>query len=120
MLTVAVAAAVSVSMLRGKVFPDCQLTVANGRTRMSQPRRTSIRSAFSLLAVVFVLANGLLTDVGLAAPPHTVRSDVEHPFDPDWPDVQLILAQKCNACHRPGTEQSDLTNWEVFVDLEIG
>jgi hypothetical protein len=64
------------------------------------------------------VSDGMLQTAVFAAP-HTVRSDVEHPFDPDWPDVQLILAQKCNACHRPGTEQSDLTNWEAFVDLEV-
>lgn len=50
------------------------------------------------------------------AAPHTI-SDVDHPYDPDWPDVRLILAQKCNACHRPGTEQSDLTSWEAIVDV---
>jgi hypothetical protein len=49
------------------------------------------------------------------AAPHTI-SDVEHPYDSDWPDVRLILAQKCNACHRPGTEQTDLTSWEAIVD----
>jgi hypothetical protein len=50
------------------------------------------------------------------AAPHTV-SNVEHPYDPDWPDVRLILAQKCNACHRAGTKQTDLTNWEAMIDL---
>ena len=49
------------------------------------------------------------------AAPHTI-SNVEHPYDADWPDVRLILAQKCNACHRPGTEQTDLTSWETIVD----
>jgi len=58
-----------------------------------------------------------LTPVAEAAP-HTI-GPIEHPFDPDWPDVWLILAQKCNACHRPGTEQSDLTSWGAFIDLEM-
>jgi hypothetical protein len=49
------------------------------------------------------------------AAPHTISS-VEHPYDSDWPDVRLILAQKCNACHRPGTEQTDLTSWDAIVD----
>jgi hypothetical protein len=52
-----------------------------------------------------------------SAAPHTV-SKVEHPFDPDWPDVWLILAQKCNACHRSGSERIDLTAWEVFIDAD--
>ena len=121
MLRVAVAAAVSVSTLRGKVLPDCQLTVANGRTRMSQPRRSSLPPALILLAFAFavLISDELEMSPAQAAPPHTVRTDVEHPFDPDWPDVRLILAQKCNACHRPGTKQSDLTTWEAFVDLEL-
>ena len=78
------------SALRGKVFPDCQLSVANGRTRMSQPCRTSNQTALSVLVAAFALAGGLLTDAAQAAP-HTVRSDVEHPFDPDWPDVVLEI-----------------------------
>ena len=49
------------------------------------------------------------------AAPHTI-SNVEHPYDADWPDVRLMLAQKCNACHRPGTEQTDLTSWEAILD----
>jgi hypothetical protein len=50
-----------------------------------------------------------------AAAPHTI-SDVEHPYDADWPDVRLMLAQKCNACHRAGTQQTDLTSWEAIID----
>ncbi len=55
-----------------------------------------------------------LTSSATAAP-HTI-SNVEHPYDVNWPDVRLMLAQKCNACHRPDTEQTDLTNWEALVD----
>jgi len=51
------------------------------------------------------------------AAPHTI-SDIQHPYDADWPDVRLMLAQKCNACHRPGTDQTDLTSWEAIIDAQ--
>lgn len=51
----------------------------------------------------------------VVAAPHTI-SNVKHPYDADWPDVRLMLAQKCDACHRPGTEQTDLTSWEAILD----
>jgi hypothetical protein len=92
----------------------CRLPLLPSRIASSRilPSRIAFVVAFAA-CLCSVLASAQ------AAPPHTIRTDVEHPFDPDWPDVQLILAQKCNACHRPGTEQSDLTDWEAFVDLEL-
>jgi hypothetical protein len=41
--------------------------------------------------------------------------DVEHPFDPDWPDVYLIFATKCVGCHRPGTTHANLTGYEAAI-----
>lgn len=85
-------------------------------TRMS---RSGLICLLALAAVCTVSLCGSSYVDGLApyveAAPHTI-SNVEHPYDADWPDVRLILAQKCNACHRPGTEQTDLTNWEAIVD----
>ncbi len=48
------------------------------------------------------------------AAPYTIRR-VQHPFDPDWPDVYLILAAKCTECHRPGTPESDLTSYNAVI-----
>jgi len=48
------------------------------------------------------------------AAPYTVRA-VPHPFDADWPDVYLILSQKCAGCHRPGTERTDLTSYAAVI-----
>ena len=48
------------------------------------------------------------------AAPHTVRN-VEHPFDADWPDVCLVLFQKCAGCHRPGTDRTDLTSYRSLL-----
>ena len=50
----------------------------------------------------------------LAAAPHTI-SPIDHPFDPDWPDVYLILVTKCTGCHRPGTDQTDLTSYQAVI-----
>ncbi|MGY8768009.1 MAG: multiheme c-type cytochrome [Pirellulales bacterium] len=49
------------------------------------------------------------------AVPHTVTPG-NYPYDPDWPDVYLILMNKCSGCHRPGTDVSDLTSYESFID----
>ncbi|PHS12527.1 MAG: hypothetical protein COA78_08180 [Blastopirellula sp.] len=49
------------------------------------------------------------------AVPHTI-SPGNYPYDPDWPDVYLILMNKCSGCHRPGTDLSDLTSYEAFID----
>jgi hypothetical protein len=48
------------------------------------------------------------------AAPYTVRK-VNHPFDPDWPDVYLILSTKCVGCHRPGREEIDFTSYETIL-----
>lgn len=70
-----------------------------------------------LLAVVAV---GLIVafDRGGSPPvdaaPYTVRK-TDHPLDPDWPDVSLILRTKCAGCHRPATERPDLTSYESVI-----
>ncbi|MDA1162509.1 MAG: multiheme c-type cytochrome [Planctomycetota bacterium] len=89
-------------------------------TRMSRSRRHLVLA----VCVAVALATCFLTDDERAeftsrviAAPHTVSS-VEHPYDADWPDVRLMLAHKCNACHRPGLEQTDLTSWETIVGTQ--
>ena len=80
---------------------------------MFRPRHNVIQLAFTAASrLARTLAVLVAMAVSASAAPHTV-SNVEHPFDPDWPDVWLILAQKCNACHRPGTDRVDLTSWEA-------
>lgn len=84
------------------------------------------RRYFCLLFVVAVVAAVVKppdlpvveTKVLLAAPP-TIRN-TEHPYDPDWPDVWLIVAQKCNGCHRPNTDRTDFSTWEKIVDCKVG
>ena len=43
-------------------------------------------------------------------PPHTIAS-ADHPFDPDWPDVYLLLQRKCLSCHLKGTDRVDLSSY---------
>ena len=50
--------------------------------------------------------------------PKSIRQ-VKHPYDPDWPDVWLIVAQKCNGCHRPHTKRTDFSSWQRLVDCEV-
>ena len=51
------------------------------------------------------------------ATPHTI-SYVDHPYDPDWPDVYLILTNKCIGCHRKGNDQDlcDLSTYDALLD----
>ncbi|MGB6042071.1 MAG: multiheme c-type cytochrome [Pirellulales bacterium] len=68
--------------------------------------------ATNLLVSLLVLS----WDTSLSyAVPHTVASS-DHPYDSDWPDVYLILMNKCSGCHRPNTEQVDLTDYDVFIE----
>ncbi len=55
----------------------------------------------------------LFSSTGWAVP-YSVRENPQ-PFDPDWPRVLTILAEKCTACHRPGTDQTDLTSYEAVI-----
>jgi hypothetical protein len=48
-----------------------------------------------------------------AAPP-TIRPK-PHAFDPDWLELQSILGNKCIGCHRPGTDQYDLSSYEALM-----
>lgn len=74
-------------------------------------RRTTVLS----LAVLGSLCICIIAQpLAVFAAPYTVR-DIEHPFDPDWPDVYLIFATKCVACHRPGTTNSNLISYEAAV-----
>lgn len=54
----------------------------------------------------------------LAVPPHTIAA-AEHPFDPDWPDVYLILQRKCLNCHLKGTERVDLSSYAAVIAAKV-
>lgn len=51
------------------------------------------------------------------AAPHTI-SNIPHPFDPDWPDVQMILQKKCAACHRPKSKRADFSTYEALMSAK--
>jgi len=74
----------------------------------------------SLLVLLVGLVGGavslMMAPARLDAVPHTISGP--HPYDPDWPDVFLILNTKCAGCHRPGTERTDLTTYEAIIAAE--
>lgn len=52
------------------------------------------------------------------AVPHTI-SHSHHPFDPDWPEICIILANKCTGCHRPNSDYTDYTSYESLMAAEV-
>ena len=56
----------------------------------------------------------------LAAPaeavPH-VLSNPDHPYDPDWPAIKILLSQKCTGCHRAGNGEGDDARYD-FTSYE--
>ena len=54
----------------------------------------------------------------VSAAPHRAAQQ-SHPFDPDWPAVHLLLAEKCSGCHSAGTEQVDLcSSYQALVNAK--
>ncbi len=72
-----------------------------------------IASVAGLLGCFFLVSSRFDAETVDAAP-FTVRANC-HPFDPDWPDVYLMLAVKCAHCHRPGTDRTDLTSYAAVI-----
>lgn len=84
---------------------------------MDGPRKkifmwTTAAATMLLFAAFLLQAPGPPT---VEAAPHAVRSDVDHPFDPDWLEIRLMLNTKCAGCHRPGGEHGDLTSYEKLI-----
>ncbi len=51
----------------------------------------------------------------LRAAPHTI-SRTDHPYDPDWPDVLIILTNKCAGCHRRDSKGADLSSYNELLN----
>ncbi|GAA4437292.1 multiheme c-type cytochrome [Bremerella cremea] len=54
----------------------------------------------------------------VAAIPHVISQP--HPYDPDWPEIYLILSQKCSGCHRPDSKRVDLSSYESLLAGKAG
>ena len=67
-----------------------------------------------MIAVVSAIVMPIECSRSLLAAPHTVYT-VDHAYDPDWPDVQMMLARKCTSCHRPGTESCDFSTYDALL-----
>jgi len=70
--------------------------------------------ALALGPGLIALALLLAPERSVQATPH-VLSRADHPYDPDWPLVEWILANKCAGCHRAGTERTDLTTYGALM-----
>lgn len=89
-----------------------------------RPGRTMARHVLNRHRTVVVCATLLTISIAVAslhdhtgnvaAAPHLVGAK-DHPFDPDWPAVQLIILQKCAGCHRPGTDRVDLSTYDSIM-----
>ncbi|MDP6444885.1 MAG: multiheme c-type cytochrome [Pirellulaceae bacterium] len=53
----------------------------------------------------------------LASPPAVAPRP--HPFDNDWPAVQLILNDKCTSCHRRGVDRTDFTSYQALLGARM-
>ncbi len=79
------------------------------------------RQSMLILAVLFlaaaVCAAPWLSSSQTTAAPHTLTlKPHQHPYDPDWPDVYMILANKCTKCHRADNdERTDFTSYEALM-----
>ncbi|MEM6329011.1 MAG: multiheme c-type cytochrome, partial [Planctomycetota bacterium] len=73
-------------------------------------------SAAKILRVLLLAAAGVLTPAAVAFAVPPVISNPNHPYDPDWPAIQVLLAQKCTGCHRAGNEdRQDFTSYRALM-----
>jgi len=66
------------------------------------------------LTIVFTTLSAVPSVSGGERSP-ILRGDARHWYDPDWPEVKLILLSKCAKCHRSGTEQTDLSSYAALI-----
>ncbi|MFN3149779.1 multiheme c-type cytochrome [Bremerella sp.] len=50
--------------------------------------------------------------------PHLISAP--HPYDSDWPEVYMTLANKCGGCHRPNSKRLDLSTYEALLAGMVG
>ena len=81
-------------------------------------RRKIVRCVIALMLLALLPMLVTVTTVSeteVSATPHTI-STTKHPYDPDWPDVYMILATKCSKCHRPGSDDGNLMTYNAIID----
>jgi len=86
--------------------------------------RSLIKRQVCLLLAIILLAGGfyLFADrpkhrEAVAAPPHVI-SQRPHSYDPDWLEIKIILANKCQGCHRPDSDQTDFSSYETLMEAK--
>lgn len=67
---------------------------------------------------LFLLAGWLIPSLAVAVP-HVISNE-DHPYDPDWPAIKILLSQKCTGCHREGNgERYDLTSYAALINAGV-
>ncbi|MCC9609217.1 hypothetical protein LOC68_06335 [Blastopirellula sp. JC732] len=84
--------------------------------RVAQSRRV-FALVTALIGALAVLSLIVPDQPEAVAVPHTITPG-NYPYDPDWPDVYLILQNKCAACHRPNSDRIDLSSYAAMIDAE--
>lgn len=83
--------------------------------------RSGLRATWCRLAGVWSVVGAWIVLAVCAAPvlavPH-IMSPGPHPYDPDWPEIYLILATKCGGCHNATSKHSDYSTYERLMAAE--
>ncbi len=87
---------------------------------MRRPRgvATALAVVGGIAGAVWTLwatAPGVQSSSPVSQARHPIVFRTDHPYDPDWIQVQWILRTKCYGCHRPGTEQPDFSTYERLL-----
>ena len=82
---------------------------------MDHPNRfTRYLAAIALTAGAVIFGSWFHHSPRAVAVPHTM-SHVPDAYDPDWPDVHMLVMNKCAGCHRAGGTASDLTSYDAMI-----
>lgn len=87
---------------------------------MPAPKKLTSQLAVLTIGLVLMGAVWMIgaTPTPVEAVPHTISQP--NPYDPDWPDIYLAMMSKCAGCHRPSSDQIDLTSYEAIINGKIG
>ncbi|MEX2359378.1 MAG: multiheme c-type cytochrome, partial [Pirellulaceae bacterium] len=88
---------------------------------MPWSRLYSPHALFALIAPLVLIgaAWGLFSQTKrVDAVPHTITPG-DYPYDEDWPDVFLVMSNKCAGCHRPNSDRVDLSTYEALLAAQM-
>ncbi len=71
-----------------------------------------ISALFTLIVITFWFSDSRLPET-VGAPP--IMRNLQHQYDPDWPEINYILRHKCFCCHNNHSKQSNLSNYSELM-----